>query len=249
MRYILIVFLIFLVIGCKSKNGQNVSNQQDSAKISVKSETVNGRRLKLIVPNGFNIDTFKTFDKSIGAEFEIITPKSDKFKDLNILLEKEILKYKNNLIASVNEMFKNDSSLRQTSLNSGFWVNPISIYSNDTLISYSFVISYYLASAPHPNTKYYSLNFNIKTHKQIKFSDYFSVKNSKDSAFLISTINHAINKKDIGVGKVYDIDFNMENDTISFNFSDYEIACYAEGIIQGKVNKEVLKKIIKNNYR
>ncbi len=45
------------------------------------------------------------------------------------------------------------------------------------------------------------------------------------------------------------MDFSMEKDTISFNFDDYEIARYAEGIIQARINKSLLKKYIKSNYR
>jgi hypothetical protein len=49
--------------------------------------------------------------------------------------------------------------------------------------------------------------------------------------------------------KLYDLDFNIEKDTISFNFSDYEIACYAEGLIQAKIHKKELYNKIRTNYR
>ncbi len=51
------------------------------------------------------------------------------------------------------------------------------------------------------------------------------------------------------VTNLNEMDFNIEKDTISFNFDDYEIASYAEGIIQARINKSLLKKNIKSNYR
>jgi hypothetical protein len=62
-------------------------------------------------------------------------------------------------------------------------------------------------------------------------------------------INKAINRQNIGVNNIYKMDFCLIKDSISFNFSDYEIASYGDGIIQAHVSRQSLNNLIKKIYR
>jgi hypothetical protein len=62
-------------------------------------------------------------------------------------------------------------------------------------------------------------------------------------------ITKAIGREGVFVSNLNGIDFNIEQDTISFNFDDYEIASYAEGIMQGRIHRQKLNDRIKTTYR
>lgn len=132
---------------------------------------------------------------------------------------------------------------------SGFYINPVSVYKDEKIVSYCFEISSDHAGAAHPFTEYYSFNYDLKRNKQFTFSDYFNVRSSQDTQIFIRIINEAINRPYIEVGKIDGLDFNIEKDSIAFNFDDYEIASYAEGIIKAKVVRETLRQFVKNNNR
>ena len=62
-------------------------------------------------------------------------------------------------------------------------------------------------------------------------------------------ITKSIGREGIFVNELNNIDFNIEQDTISFNFDNYEIASYGAGIIQGRIQKHKLNEKIKTTYR
>jgi hypothetical protein len=149
---------------------------------------------------------------------------------------------------SIDTLIQNEPSMLQA-VPSGFYVDPVSVFKDDILVSYCFIISSDHAGAAHPFTEYYSFNYDLKRKKPFTFSDYFNVHSKQDTQSFISIINRAIDRPNISVNKLDGIDFNIEKDSVAFNFDDYEIASYAEGIIKAKVAKQTLKQFVTNNNR
>ncbi|PSR56887.1 hypothetical protein AHMF7605_27010 [Adhaeribacter arboris] len=195
----------------------------------------------------FAVDSSSTFDKNRNTQISIEIPVSG-IQELDEQIKAEIDKQKVEFIKSIDELIKEDRDIL-TTVNSDFSVDLISAYNDKNLISYCFIISYYHGGAAHPMTMYNSFNFDKKEKKLISFTDYFNVKTQNDSIWFLTIINKAIDIDNVKATSLNEIDFNIEKDTISFNFDDYEIASYAEGIIQGRIKKSVLSEKIKNNYR
>ena len=149
---------------------------------------------------------------------------------------------------SLDTLIQNEPSMLQA-VPSGFYVDPVSVFRDDKIISYCFIINSDHAGAAHPFTEYYSFNYDLKKNKPIAFSDYFNVHSKQDTQSFISNINRAIDRPNIEVDKLDGIDFNIEKDSVAFNFDDYEIASYAEGIIKAKVAKQTLKQFVTTKNR
>ncbi len=233
---------LFLIISCnqtKTKSANEI-DKYDFTNLGVSDS------LKL--PKGFQIDSTLKFDASRNTEIQIIVPKYINSTNFNSAVSSYIAKRLTDFITSLDTLLQEDHSMLLSSPSS-FIVNPVSVYKNNKVLSYCFIISSVHAGAAHPLTKYYSFNYDLSKEIKINFYDYFNIKSKHDTAFLKHIINKAINRSNIGIDKLYDIDFNIEPDSIAFNFDDYEIASYAEGIIKAKVAKRDIPKIIMNNYR
>ena len=192
------------------------------------------------VPEGFVLDTFQQFDNTKKMGIFIVMPVSDR-EEINSVVKAEIEAQKNQFIAELGEVIEGFVS--------EFYLVPLSIYKDEKIISFSFVMSYYHAGAAHPVSFYQSFNFDAKTQQPIDFDNYFLVKTKADTAFFTDIITKSIHREGVFLDKLYNLDFNIEQDTISFNFDDYEIACYAEGLIQGRIHKKALSDKIRPNYR
>ena len=233
---------LVLIVSC-NQSKTNSANQID------KYEFTNLRisdSLKL--PKGFQIDSTLKFDTSRNSEIQLIVPKYINSTNFDTEVSTYIQKRLADFITSLDTLIQEDHSMVLSSPSS-FIVNPVSVYKNNTLLSYCFIISSDHAGAAHPLTKYYSFNYDLSKETQINLFDYFNIKSTKDTACLKYIINKAIGRPNIGIDKLYNIDFNIESDSIAFNFDDYEIASYAEGIIKAKVDKRDLQKLVVNNYR
>ncbi len=204
---------------------------------------------KLIIPKGLFLDSIKTIDSSKALTVGIVLPKSGnkQFLLADKLLQSIINKKKNSFINSVDKMLKEDKNLLQSATGSMFRVWPKVLYKDKNMISYLLIIDMYHAGDAHSKSDYYTFNYDLNKQKQIRFSDYFSIKSKADSKFLMGKINSVIggNKLD----KMYDLDFNINTKTIFFNFDDYEIAGYAEGMIRVPITKKELLYYIKPEYR
>ena len=72
----------------------------------------------------------------------------------------------------------------------------------------------------------------------------------ENTTFFTDIITRSIRNEDVFLWELYDsLGFNIEKDTISFNFSCYEIANYAEGLIRAKIHKKELYDKINTKYR
>jgi hypothetical protein len=246
MKTVANILLIIGLLGCGQQKSKNSIIKTQDTVIQTKSNIE--REIKILgLPIGFSLDTLHNFDKSRNLETFVSVPISG-ITDVDNKVKSEIENQKNDFIGSLDKMIKEDKRIL-TTVNSDFHTEPISVYKGERIVSYLFIVSYYHGGAAHPMTMYYSFNFDLQTKKAVAFDDYFDVKTKADTTYFIDNITKAINREGIYVSKLNDIDFNIENDTISFNFDDYEIASYAKGILQGRINKNKLNDRIKTTYR
>jgi hypothetical protein len=242
-----ILLIIVFAISCGPNKPEINQTKSDISGVSKTTNQENQAQEKLKLPEGIKLDSIIFSDEKRKLEIFILIPVSGISK-LDKALRIELENRKNNFIESVDKRIEEDKG-QMSEIGSDFDVNLVSAYKDKDIISYCFVISFYHGGAAHPMTIYYSFNYDLKREKKITFSDYFNVESTKDTIFLTDLMTKAINTENISVTNLNDMDFNIEKDTISFNFDDYEIASYAEGIIQARINKSLLKKNIKSNYR
>lgn len=206
-------------------------------------------QMRLFLPEDIELDSMLKFDKARNLEIIVILPESkdEKTPNYDVQLKNIIKQYQIEFTALIDTLIEEDSTIL-IAVPSSFYVEPAFVYKDEKIVSYCLIVSRYRAGAAHPVTGYYSFNYDLLKQKRITFSDYFNVKTSTDTLFFINAINKAINIVSVGTQDLHDIDFNLEKDTISFNFDDYEIASYAVGIVEGRVSKKELLKFINVEY-
>lgn len=189
------------------------------------------------------LDTLSMKDSAANCEVLIVTHVCN-IPEFDTCVKNELLKQKDQFIENLlKPKFSPDET--HPPFISSFMASPSSIYSDRKIVSYSFTVFNYMAGAAHPMTYYYSFNFDKKKKTKIGFNDCFRLTSKTDTTALLDIINKAINRKGVSLDSIYELDFNFIKDTISFNFDCYEVACYAEGIIQGKVAVKDLKPFLK----
>ncbi len=167
----------------------------------------------LRLPKGFWLDSTLKFDRTINTEIQIILPRYGN----NNQFDKEISSFfqhrLHNYTFSIDTMVHNDPSMLK-SVSSAFIVNPVSVYKDNKLFSYCFIISSYHAGEAHPFDEYYSFNYDLQSKKQINFFDFFDIKSKSDSSFLKKKISNSIYKEYPNIDKaffyldkLYDIDY------------------------------------------
>jgi hypothetical protein len=241
------LLIIVFAISCGLKNPEINQTKPVIAGVLKTTKQENQAKEKIKLPEGIKLDSIKFADEKRKLEIFILIPVSG-FSKLDKALRNELESRKDDFIESVDKRIKEDNG-KMSEIGSDFYVDLVSAFKDKDIISYCFTISSYHGGAAHPMTIYYSFNYDLKREKKITFSDYFNVESRKDTIFLTDLMTRDINTENITVTNLKDMDFNIEKDTISFNFDDYEIASYAEGIIQARINKSILKKNIKSNYR
>ena len=204
-----------------------------------------------------------TFDKELGErKFEIDkVVYNDEAKRLQTVVsipisgivnldksvKTEILLDRDKFIKNLAERIANDNG-EMSEIGSDYSCEIESIFEDEKFISYSLIISDYYGGSAHPVSRFKTYNFDLKKKSIVRFGELFSVKTKSDTLELISIMNKAINNENAEVKRLDKMEFNFSKDSISFNFDDYEIASYAEGLIKATVSKEHLKKFINSNY-
>jgi len=193
----------------------------------------------------FKIDTLKIADKKGRYDIFLTIPIAG-IPNLDRTVRNEILTGKEEFEAEVNERMEGIEG-DTTDISSDYSCELISVYEDKKFISYSFVNSQYFTGAAHGMTRYRSYNYDLATNRFINFNDYFNFKSVKDSVFLMNLMTRRIAREGVEVKTLRDMDFNLEEDSISFNFDDYEIASYAEGPIRVKIGRKEIAKLIRKN--
>jgi hypothetical protein len=195
----------------------------------------------------FKIDTIKTEDKKHKFEVFLTIPISG-ISNLDSIVRNDILNEKNWFEEEIKERIAEDDG-KMSELFSDYNCGLLSLFEDKKFISYSFTNSQYFAGAAHGMTRYISYNYELKRNKLVIFNEFFNLKSEKDSIFLMNLMTRRIALENVEVNTFENMDFNLTNDSISFNFDDYEIASYAEGAIQVKIGKNEIANLINKNYR
>ena len=246
MRLFVLVMLLLIVTGCYRKTPQVAENAVMEV---VKSEDKSPVYYGLIVPEEVYLDTVLVEDTTLALTCSVILPiqKDVKWQNANVLLRKQIEKGVKEFIASVRKLLIKYPDNKFSAVSSIYEVTPEQIYVDSMLISYCLEIMYQHAGAVHPMMKYYSFNYDKKKNRQIIFADYFDVKTKQDSLWLIGGISERVLSAEY-LDKVYDYDFNVTDSTVSFNFDDYEIASYANGVARATFEKDSVRRYIRPYY-
>ena len=239
-----------MLLGCSEANNtrkieQPENNAEKSKEIILNS--ISAMIPPISLPQWFKLDTIQQIDSTRNLAIFYSLPNS-KYKEIDKMVKTDIESQLFDFVKSLDHEILADKSILNT-INSDFQAEPVSIFVDDKIISYLYIVSYYHGGAVHPMTMYYSLNFNKTTKKRLKDSDFWNIKTKADSTFVTNLITESINQKGIVVNDFKKLDYNIEKDSISFNFDDYEIASYAAGIIRGKIAKKKLIDKINLKYR
>jgi hypothetical protein len=186
----------------------------------------------------FGMDTLSVCDSSRNLTITLRYPETG-----NQAVDDKILaglnRQKNSFTAELDYMLSRDSLIAQ-SWRSGFDAELVSYYQDDRIISALFRMVYYHPGAAHPMTQYQTFNFDGKSLKSILFDEYFSIESAKDTGQMAQLIRKKTNRSGICLSPLSQMDFNIERDTISFNFDTYETGSYAEGALRVKVERKLL---------
>lgn len=251
MKNLINLFIVFGFLSCgqvATKSNDHTSNQDS---INIDKEIFENReeddKPTLQLPIGFRLDTIQVNDTSRNLSIFISIPISG-INRIDKVVSDNINKLKNDFVKDIDELIQEDRNILN-SINSDFQAIPISVYKGNKVTSILYIVSIYQAGAVHPLTSYYSFNFDNLTQRRLFFSDYFDVKSTTDTILMTDQITKSIGREGIFVSELNNLDFSIEKDTISFNFSEYDIASYAERIIQGRIQKIKLYDKIKKTYR
>ncbi len=250
MKSVVTIFSILFFFSCRQEQTEIGNNQVKNPSDSITVDTSlisEGIKINAKFPFGIKMDSIKHYDKQRNTQFLLYFPVSN-IITLDTGIKNELIRQKDGFIKNVDEVRKEYGDEFISSLTNEFTAIPISVFKNQKLISYLFGISFYHSGAPHPVSFYYSYNFDNEKHKKIIFSDYFKISSKADTTYYCNLITKAINRDGICVGEIKNIDFNVEQDTISFNFDDYEIGSYGDGTMQGRLVKKKLLNRIKTKY-
>jgi hypothetical protein len=237
-----LIFLLLFTFGCKNNRKQEQVILPD-----FENEVTLTTKSKVEIPKGFLIDTIELSDKHNRLVTKIIFPISN-IKVLDDLAKSELIRKRNDFTQELTEYIKKQNG-EMSQFNSEFVAEPVSIFINDKIVSYCFFISDYFGGSSHPLDTYYSINYDIKSGKLISLSDYLKIKTKADTLYFTKLITKAINEESVSVKELNNQDFNIEKDSISFNYDNYEIASYALGTIRAKINTKEIKGRIKDDYR
>jgi Protein of unknown function (DUF3298) len=254
MRVCFLLSFCILITSCHQANNKQTASVKEPAKDSTKKnrnciiDSKTRDTIGLAIPADFQFDSLLKRSSPRNMEIQIIYPKSLTCK----IADKEMSSYFTarfkRFINRLDSLIRDDRSMLQ-STQSTFNADPVSIFRNDKLLSYRFIISTDYGGFVHPFTEYYSFNFDLAKNRQIKFYEFFNIQSKEDSLYLLNAINKAIDCEYIYLKKLRATDFTIEEENITFNFDDYEIAGYSDGIIKAIVSKKKLSKIIANKYQ
>lgn len=198
---------------------------------------------QFFLPAAFSIDSLNQFDSTHKATIHMRFPNYSADPTLNALvkdaLDKKLQQFTNRL-NPIEPEDRNNQSLPHI-----FTVEPAYVYKNETIISYCFIIHSQKTDEAHPNAAYYSLNYHTGNKKLVSFADFFHLPNAQDRLALMNLINKGMPSSEYAVETLDYIDFNIEQDSIAFNFAQGQIAGTAAGVIKAKVAKKSLAGLVK----
>jgi len=262
-KYFKIIMLIFLLFFSFCKDNYFAKNV-----IFRNSKCTNNKTVKIIEKDTteypcYKVDYEKLYVDSFTNEIIIkkytnlnvkknIFKKAEyiEFKDSNNkILDFEISKY----IAISLTDFYNSATINnelyelnpcETSENSKIYIEVDDIYTDSNFISicYSHYICFLLGV--HGKLEYKTFNFSKTSNSIITAKDYF-ICNQEFYDFLYKKFEKYAQNAWFEFKNIYDLDFNILENEIVFNCSNYKYASYGSGSARIKVKKSELEKFIK----
>lgn len=129
-----------------------------------------------------------------------------------------------------------------------FYFLAQSVHQDSTSISIRCRSTWY-EGGPHGLPQYHTFNFDKQTGSEITFEDYFQLHSVQDSQKVVALVNEGLRNPNLSISEVYPIKFNIEGDSVSFNFDAYELESYAYGMPRACVAKVDLGSLIHEKYR
>ncbi len=195
------------------------------------------------LPAAFSMDSLNQFDSTHNATIRMRFPNYSADPTLNALVKDALNKKLQQFTNRLNPIEPEDRN--NQSLPHSFTEEPAYVYKNETMISYCLIIHSQRTDEAHPNAEYYSLNYHTGNKKLVSFADYFQLPKAQDKLALMNLINKGMPSSEYGIESLDNIDFNVEQDSIAFNFAQGQIASTAAGIIKAKVAKKSLAGLVK----
>lgn len=230
--------IFFFTLVCAS----GCSRESNPPADSVVGDTLQATSL-IQLPQGYSLDTIIYYDSSLFNDVFIVVPVSVNDVEDEIV-QKEI---KSRLSRFESEIDTNEAALYSSGNSFAAYISSICIRGN--LISYCYVIDIYRSGAAHGMCVYESFNYNMNEKKLITFDDFFRLESHEDTALLLTEIKSDIRSRNMSLEALYQLDFCLLDDSIAFNFDDYEIASYSEGTSQAIVSRTKIGKLIREKYR
>lgn len=240
--------VLLLASACASSTTQNEApTKTDSIPAVVQDSgitiTTEYTGKQFFLPAAFSIDSLNQFDSTHNATIHMRFPNYSADPTLNAMvkdaLDKKLQQFTNRL-NPIEPEDRNNQSLPHS-----FTVEPAYVFKNETIISYCFIIHSQKTDEAHPNAAYYSLNYHTGNKKLVSFADFFQLPNAQDKLALMNLINKGMPSSEYTVETLDYIDFNIEQDSIAFNFAQGQIASTAAGIIKAKVATKSLEGLVK----
>lgn len=197
---------------------------------------------ELQIPEGYALDTLVFSDSGFKFSGQIVLPVSNETR-LNELVRKDILRQLDTFLAYV------DPNSVEGWGDNNFSVSMSSIAKSGNLISYCFMIDYYYSGSAHGMLQYYSYNYDVVKQKRIEFNEFFDVRSANDTSLMIREIKDHLTDTLVSFDKLYSLDFHLQRKRVVFDFDDYEIGCYAQGVMQSPIRRNSLTAIIRTEYR
>ena len=161
-------------------------------------------------------------------------------EDLNRLVHKEIDSLKNSFVTYCLKVNKEPNPFGKD-MKHTFRVRILDSLMTDKIVSYCLLISQYYAGSVHGLMRFKTFNFDLIQAKYLMPNDIISIPDSSLRDILMPELllksdscfsQNALDRKTIENLKI-----NLVNDSIVFNFDDYEIGAYACGTARVAITK------------
>lgn len=238
---ILIVLIGSLAVGCSTANTPSSSNKEE----------VQNTNEQLQVQTKIISDDTEEIQSSIKIPVFVGSTKEEVLKQINDILEKDALDFKEELSnmakTDFEESKKSTFEFRKYELLVDYEVHT----ANEELISVS-TLNYQYTGGAHGLSVKIPYNFDLATGKEIALSDLF-----KEGKNYGKILNEEIQKQikanpdnfyedeiEHFSGIIEDQTFNIKDGKLFIYFGQYEIAPYSSGIIEFEIPTSVLKDVI-----
>jgi hypothetical protein len=229
------------------------NNESGSAIDANKNDTASyfGDELITRLPPGFIMDTIRKPDTGNSYHETVVVPRFSgaSFRELDGILQKEIILLTDTDISSGEEAMANADTMEEDTSETNVNVSPLTIYQTPGLVSYGFLKIMFSKGMMRPYRSYFAVNYDKQQNRFISFSHYFNLPDKKDTVFLQWIIYGKVGIMEFPFYKLGDhISFSSDKENVYFYFDQFGFVGNAFGIVKG-VKKKYIQQFIKDEYR